>query len=109
MARMVRDVLAGALLANALPHAVMGTTRKRLLTPLGGENSSPGLNLVWSGMNLAGATVLLASGGWRSLDQAEAARRLVWVESGSFAMTAFGMVYELTAGRRKRAAALDDA
>jgi hypothetical protein len=26
------------------------------------------------------------------------------VEIGGFAMTAFGMVYELTAGRRKRAA-----
>jgi len=100
----VRDVLAGALLVNAVPHSVMGVAGKRCLTPLGGEDSSPVLNLVWAGMNVAGAVALLASGRWGAIGQREASERLVSVEIGGFAMTAFGMVYELTAGRRKRAA-----
>lgn len=99
-----RDVLAGAMLVNSVPHTVMGLAGKRLMTPLRGEDSSPGMNLLWAGINAAGATVLLASGGWRSIDQREASERLVSVEVGFFAMTTFAMVYELTAGRRKRAA-----
>lgn len=99
-----RDMLAGALLVNAVPHTVMGLAGKRCLTPLGGDDSSPAVNLLWAGMNVAAAAALLAAGGWRSIGQREAADRLVSVEAGAFAMTTFGMGYELTAGRRKRAA-----
>jgi hypothetical protein len=59
-----RDVAAGALLVNAVPHTVMGLAGKQCLTPLGGEDSSPALNLVWAAMNVAGAAVLLVSGRW---------------------------------------------
>lgn len=104
MRLVARDVLAGALLVNAVPHTIMGLAGKRLMTPLRGEDSSPAANLVWAAVNAAGAAALLASGRWRSMDQQAAAERLVSVEVGTFAMTAFGMVYELTAGRRKRAA-----
>jgi hypothetical protein len=97
------DVLTGVLLVNALPHVVRGLTGKRGLTPFG-EDSSPGTNLAWAAMNGAGATALLAAGGWRGTDEATAARRLVAVQAGVLAMAAFGMTYELTAGRRKRAA-----
>lgn len=102
---MKRDVLAGVLLVNVIPHAVMGLTGKQCLTPLGGEQSSPAQNLAWAAMNLAGATAVLASGRWRSASQAEAARRLAVLQRGAFAMTVFGFCYELTAGRRKRALA----
>ena len=98
---MKRDFVAGVLLFNTIPHAVMGAAGKRCLTPLGGEDSSPGLNLVWAAMNLTGAAVALGS--WRGTTQDEAGRRLVTVESGMFAMALFGVVYEITAGRRKRA------
>ncbi len=98
----LRDIVAGALLVNAIPHAVMGGFGKRLLTPVGGEESSPGLNLVWSGLNAGAGVALLSTGGWRDLDQRTAAHRLVGVEVGSFAMLCFGMGYELAAGRRKR-------
>ncbi|MFE0023730.1 hypothetical protein [Amycolatopsis sp. NPDC059021] len=99
---MKRDLLAGALLVNVIPHAVMGLTGKRCLTPLGGEDSSPRLNLVWAAMNLAGAAAVLSSGSWRAATQAEAGKRLAVVQSGMFSMTLFGFIYECTAGRRKR-------
>lgn len=102
MAVSVREVLAGALVVNAIPHAVMGLSGKRLLTPIGGAESSPRRNLVWAAMNVGGAAALLASGGWRSLDQHDAEVRLRSVLTGGFAMSAFGMAYELTAGRRAK-------
>jgi hypothetical protein len=99
---MKRDFLAGVLLVNTIPHAVMGIAGKRCLTPLGGEDSSARLNLMWAAMNLAGAAVALSSGAWRAAAQAEADKRLVTMQSGMFSMTLFGFVYEFTAGRRKR-------
>lgn len=99
---MKRDFLAGVLLVNAIPHAVMGVAGKRCLTPLGGEDSSPALNLVWAATNLAGAAAALSSGALRAASQDEAGRRLATIQSGMFAMTLFGFCYELTAGRRKR-------
>ncbi|MCR6488936.1 hypothetical protein M8542_39520 [Amycolatopsis sp. OK19-0408] len=99
---MKRDFLAGVLLVNTIPHLIMGVAGKRCLTPLGGENSSPRLNLVWAGTNFLGAAVAFSSGMWREATQAEAGERLAVVQSGMFAMTLFGFVYESTAGRRKR-------
>lgn len=90
-----RDVLAGALLWNAVPHAIMGIAGKRCMTPLRGPESGPAANLVWSAVNLTAGTVLLATG-WRGIDQATARERLTGVGTGAFAMTAFGMAYELT-------------
>lgn len=102
-ARLVkRDFLAGALLVNTIPHALMGVAGKRCLTPLGGPDSSPRLNLLWAAMNLAGAATALRPSAWRNADQAEAARRLATVQSGMFAMTLFGFVYNLTTTRRRK-------
>lgn len=100
---MKRDFLAGVLLVNTVPHVVMGVAGKRFLTPLGGEGSSARVNLVWAAMNLAGAAVALSSGEWRAAAQSEAGRRVATIQSGMFSMTLFGFVYELTAGRRRRA------
>lgn len=102
MAVSVREALAGALMVNAIPHTVMGLSGNRMLTPIGGPASSPGRNLVWAAMNLGGAGALLASSGWPSIDQHDAEVRLPSVMAGAFAMSAFGMVYELTAGRRAK-------
>jgi hypothetical protein len=101
---MKRDFLAGALLVNAIPHIVMGAAGKRCLTPLGGQDSSPRLNLVWAAMNLCGAAAALTCGGWSRTTPTEAGERLATVQSGMLSMTLFGFVYELTAGRRKTAA-----
>jgi hypothetical protein len=96
------DVLAGVLLGNTIPHAVRGFTGKRGLTPLGGEDSPPGANLAWAAMNGIAAAALLGAGGWKRIDDATAARRWPAVQAGVTVMSTFAMVYELTAGRRKR-------
>ena len=101
---MKRDVAAGILLVNTIPHAVMGLAGKTAMTPLGGPDSSPELNLVWAGMNLAGGLTALVSGHWRAADQLTAQRRLSALQAGVFAFATFGFVYERTAGRRRRAA-----
>ena len=97
------DVLAGALMANALPHAIAGLSGLRAMTPLGGADSSPAANLAWAGINLAAGTAALAPWTLRSASQAEAEDRLRTVAIGTFVMSAFGMVYELSpAAQRHR-------
>lgn len=99
---MTRDVVAGALLANGVPHAILGAAGKRGMTPLGRGDSSPGLNLAWAAMNLGGGVALLACGGWRGADQAEADRRVARVGGGMLAMTTFAAGYTILAARRSR-------
>lgn len=94
---MKRDVIAGALLVNAIPHAVIGLAGHRCLTPLGGAESGPRLNLVWSAMNLVGGAALLASAPWRDLDEEGATSRRRSVHLGTAILVAFGQVYELLA------------
>jgi hypothetical protein len=96
---MRRDILAGALLVNALPHTVTGVAGRRGLTPLGGEDSSPGLNLVWAAMNVVGGAVVLASAPWRGLSEADAADRRRSVQLGVAVMGSFGLVYEVARAR----------
>jgi hypothetical protein len=64
-----RSFLAGALAGNSLPHLASAITARRHLTPIAGRTSSPGVNGVWAGLNLAGACLLLrstsTSGEWR--------------------------------------------
>lgn len=99
----IRDVLAGALLVNALEHTILGLAGKRYMTPLGGADSSPAANLVWAGMNIVAGTAALAPGSWRAASQAEAEYRVRHVAIGTFAMAAFGVAYELSpAARRPR-------
>ena len=95
-----RDVLAGVLLVNAIPHAVVGMAGHRCLTPLGGESSGPRLNLLWAAMNVAAGAALLASAPWGSLSQADADRRRRSLQIGVAAMAAFGQAYELVRSKR---------
>jgi len=100
---MTRDVVAGVLLANGVPHAILGCAGKRGMTPLGRGDSSAGLNLAWAGMNLAGALTLLVGGGWRRIAQAEADHRIACVGSGMAAMTPFAAAYTVLSARSRRA------
>jgi hypothetical protein len=50
---------AGALTANAAPHLATAVTGRRHLTPLAGRDSGPGVNGVWSALNLGTAIGLL--------------------------------------------------
>lgn len=99
---MKRDVFAGALLVNAIPHAIVGLTGNRCMTPLGGEDSSPRQNLMWSAINLVGGVAVLASAPWRGVGRSGADRRRTAVLLGTFLMTAFGVVYEAITQRRAR-------
>ena len=99
---MKRDICAGVLLVNAIPHAIVGVTGNRGMTPLGGEDSSPTRNILWSAINLAGGAAILASAPWRGIGRPAADRRRVAVLHGTFLMTAFGVAYEATTRRRAR-------
>lgn len=104
----VRDVLAGALLVNAIPHLIVGVTGKRCTTPLGGVNSAAAVNLVWAGVNLAAGTVALGSRSWHELDQRAADDRLRAVTLGTIGMAGFAAAYELSpASARHRAQRAD--
>lgn len=95
---MRRDAVAGVLLANAIPHLVIGWAGKRGMTPLGGRDCSAGRNLVWAGMNLAGAGLALGSGGWRTASQGEVDRRVATVQFGMLAMALFSAGYNIVVG-----------
>lgn len=95
---MRRDVVAGILLANAIPHLVIAWSGKRGMTPLGGRDSSAGRNLVWAGLNLSGAGAVVVSGGWRGVSQGEVDRRVATVQFGILAMALFSAGYNIAVG-----------
>lgn len=99
---MRRDVAAGALLVNVIPHAIAGMAGCTFLTPLAGPKSSARTNLVWAGMNLAAGIGLLASTRWRGIGQAAAVSRIESVRHGVVAMTALGVVFEAARSRTSR-------
>lgn len=53
---------AGVLTANAVPHAYAATVGVTHLTPLRGRGSSPAVNALWAGLNLATAAALARRG-----------------------------------------------
>ena len=99
-----RDVLAGVLAVNAIPHAVVGFAGGRCLTPLRGENSGPAANLAWAAANLTGAGVALGTGASvRGVQGAIDDRRRA-IQLGCTLMTAFGALYEARVALRHRRA-----
>lgn len=92
-----RDILAGALLVNAIPHTIIGLAGKRGMTPWGGPNSSPTANLVWAGLNVLTGLAALGPRSWRRIDQPAADERLRAVTLGTIGMAAFAAAYELSA------------
>jgi hypothetical protein len=99
---MKRDVVAGMLLVNAIPHAVVGFAGQRCLTPLGGEDSGPGLNLLWSVINLVGGAAILSSASWPAGRRDTAAGRRRSLQLGLATMAVFGQIYEMTRRARRR-------
>jgi hypothetical protein len=55
----IASFAAGLLVANAAPHLATAVTGRRHLTPLAGRESGPGVNGVWSALNLSTAIGLL--------------------------------------------------
>jgi hypothetical protein len=56
----IASFVAGSLVANAAPHLATAVTGRRHLTPVGGRDSGPGVNGVWSALNIGAAIGLLA-------------------------------------------------
>jgi hypothetical protein len=103
-----RDVVAGAVLVNAIPHAIIGLAGKRGMTPWSGPNSPPAANLIWAGLNILAGLAALRPGSWRPIGQRTADERLHAVTLGIVGMAAFAAAYELSPAaaqhRRLRAA-----
>lgn len=97
-----RDVLAGALAVNALPHAVVGCAGGRCRTPFRGEDSGPGANLAWAAVNAVGAGLALAGGPSVRGEQSAVDDRRRAVQLGAALMTAFGLAYEARVRARGR-------
>lgn len=67
---MVQAFCSGVLLANAAPHAYAASVGASHLTPLRGKGSGPGVNALWSTMNVVAAIATS-----RSLDPRSPAQR----------------------------------
>ena len=94
---------AGALLMNSVPHLVVAATGRRNRTAFG-ENSSPAVNLLWSGINIIGGSLLFRFADRQ--EQARAADSKAWqvpYTTGCLALSMFGVLYTwLTAGQELR-------
>jgi hypothetical protein len=55
----IASFVAGSLVANAAPHLATAVTGRKHLTPLAGRDSGPGINGVWSALNICAAVGLL--------------------------------------------------
>ena len=94
---------AGVFLTNSVPHLVVAATGRRNLTPFG-DNSSPFVNLFWSGMNIAGGYLLVRFADRR--EPVNTAYSKAWqipYEAGCLALSVFGVLYSwFTAGQDLR-------
>lgn len=86
--------LAGTLLANSVPHLVIGVSGRRNMTPFG-RDSSPLVNALWGVLNLAGGCLLV-----RRADKGAdvGGGRDAWLPpllAGSCSWSLFGLAYEL--------------
>lgn|GEM_PF-1700203 len=84
---------AGVFLTNSVPHLVIAVTGRRNLTPFG-QNSSPFVNLLWSGMNVASGYLLVRFGDRReNVNTADSKAWQIPYEAGCLALSVFGVLY----------------
>ena len=84
---------AGVVLTNSVPHLVIAVTGRRNLTPFG-ENSSPFVNLLWSGMNVASGSLLVRFADRREhVNTADSKAWQIPYEAGCLALSVFGVFY----------------
>lgn len=95
-----RDVVAGVLLVNTVPHVLVAASRGRCRTPFSPEPVGPAANLLWGVTNLVGGAALLASGDEPG-DQAAVDERRRAVHLGCLLMTLAGGVYEVRQAVRR--------
>ena len=84
---------AGVFLTNSVPHLVIAVTGRRNLTPFS-QNSSPFVNLLWSGMNVASGYLLVRFADRRAhVDTADSKAWQFPYEAGCLALSVFGVLY----------------
>lgn len=85
--------LAGMFFTNSVPHLIVAATGRRNITPFG-RDSSPGVNLLWSGINMASGFLL-----FRLADRqvgAPSVKTKAWqlpYEAGCVFWAGFGVIY----------------
>lgn len=86
-------LLAGVFLKNSGPHLVVALSGRRNITPFG-ANSSPFVNLLWCGMNVASGYLLVRFADRR--ENVNLAESKAWqnpFEAGYLALSMFGVLY----------------
>jgi hypothetical protein len=84
---------AGIFLTNSVPHLVIAFTGRRNLTPFG-QNSSPFVNLLWSGMNVASGYMLVRFADKRTVvSKVDSKAWQIPYEAGCLALSVFGVLY----------------
>ena len=84
---------AGVFLTNSVPHLVIAVTGRRNRTPFG-QNSSPWVNLLWSGMNVASGSLLVRLADRREhINTADSKTWQLPYEAGCLALSVFGVLY----------------
>ena len=86
-------VFAGVFLTNSVPHLVIAMTGRRNRTAFG-RNSSPFVNLLWSGLNATGGYLLIRFADRR--EDENPSDSTAWqfpYEVGCLALSVFGVCY----------------
>ena len=84
---------AGVFLTNSVPHLVIAVTGRRNLTPFG-QNSSPVVNFLWSGINLASGYLLVRFADKRTVvSKVDSKAWQIPYEAGCLALSVFGVLY----------------
>jgi hypothetical protein len=84
---------AGVFLTNSVPHLVIAITGRRNLTPFG-QNSSPLVNLLWSGLNIASGSMLVRFADSREhVNKTDSKAWQIPYEAGCLALSVFGVLY----------------
>ncbi len=84
---------AGVLLTNSVPHVVVAVTGRRNPTAFG-RNSSPFVNLLWSGINVASGSLLFRFADKREHGNVPDSKAWQFPYSaGCLALSAFGVLY----------------
>ena len=86
-------VLAGVFLKNSGPHLVVALSGRRNITPFG-AHSSPFVNLLWCGLNVASGYLLVRfADRQENVNLAESKAWQIPFEAGYLALSMFGVLY----------------
>lgn len=97
----LKRFLSGALIANSVPHVVIGLAGQQHMTPFGSE-SSPSVNVLWGTSNALGACPLTSRDYPRS-NSSNDDRGLTPVLAGILLWSTFMFLFEMRSKRQQQA------